>query len=109
MLVASGTCDDNIDFEGKSITVTSDNSTGASAVNTIIMGSGGATVTFQSNEPPTAILNGFTVTHPSPGGPTTAGSGISISDASPTITGNSIMYNAGYGIWITGSSFNPAI
>lgn len=109
VLVAPGTYNENIDFEGKSITVTSDSSTGASAANTIIMGSGGATVTFQSNEPPTAILNGFTVTHPSPGGPTTAGSGISISGASPTITGNSIVYNAGYGIWISGSSSSPAI
>jgi len=109
VLVAPGTYSENIDFEGKSITVTSENSSRAGAANTIIMGSGGATVTFQSNEPPTAILNGFTVTHPSPGGPTTAGSGISISGASPTITGNSIVYNGGNGIWITGSTSSPAI
>src|SRR5580658_841897 len=109
VLVAPGTYNENINFDGKSITVTSDSSNAGSAANTIIMGSGGATVTFQSNEPPTAILNGITVTHPSPGGPTTAGPGISISGASPTITRNSIVYNAGDGIWIAGPSSNPAI
>ncbi len=109
VLVAPGTYNENIDFAGKSITVTSENSSSAGAANTIIMGSGGATVTFQSNEPPTAILNGFTITHPFPSGPATFGSGISISGASPTITGNSIIYNSGDGIWMTGPSSSPAI
>lgn len=109
VLVAPGTYNENIDFQGKSIMVTSESSSRGGAANTIIVGSGGATVTFQSNEPPGAVLSGFTITHPLPGSPATAGSGIFISGASPTITGNSIVYNAGYGIWITGSSSDPAI
>jgi len=112
VLVAPGTYDENIDFLGKSITVTSESSNAGGAANTIVMGSGGATVTFQSNEPPSAILNGFTITHQPQGSQTIediSGNGIDISSASPTITGNSIVYNSGVGIWITGSSSSPAI
>jgi hypothetical protein len=50
VLVAPGTYSENINFDGKSITVTSDSSNGGSASNTIINGSEGPTVTFQSNE-----------------------------------------------------------
>jgi parallel beta-helix repeat protein len=109
VLVAPGTYDENIDFEGKSITVTSESSSGAGAANTFIMGSDGPTVTFQSNESSSAVLNGFTIGHQSPGGQTLPGEGISISGASPTITGNSIIYNSGVGIWITGPASSPAV
>lgn len=108
VLVSPGTYNENLDFKGKPIEVTSDTA-GGGAATTIIKGSDGPTVTFQSNEPSTAILNGFTIEHQSSGGQTAPGNGISISGASPTITGNSIVYNAGFGIWITGASSSPAI
>lgn len=108
VLVAPGTYNENINFDGKSITVTSDSSNGGSATNTIINGSEGPTVTFQSNEPASAILNGFTVSHQSSSGQTSFGQGISISGASPTITGNAIVYNDGCGIGITNGA-SPAV
>ncbi len=108
VLVAPGTYNENINFDGKSITVTSDSTSGGSATNTIINGSEGPTVTFQSNEPASAILNGFTVSHQSSGGQTLFGQGISISGASPTITGNAIVYNDGCGIGITNGA-SPAV
>src|ERR1700722_17142951 len=46
ILVAPGTYDENINFDGKSITITSDSTNGGSATNTIINGSEGPTVTF---------------------------------------------------------------
>ncbi|HTU32791.1 MAG TPA: right-handed parallel beta-helix repeat-containing protein, partial [Candidatus Acidoferrum sp.] len=109
VLVAPGTYDENIDFEGKSIAVTSESSSGGGAANTIIMGSSGPTVTFQSNEPPAAVLSGFTIEHQSPGGQTVPGEGIYIAGASPTITGNDVVENDGCGISITGPSSSPAI
>jgi hypothetical protein len=108
VLVAPGTYSENINFDGKSITVTSDSSNGGSASNTIINGSEGPTVTFQSNETASAILNGFTVSHQSSSGETSFGQGIAISGASPTITGNAIVYNDGCGIGITNGA-SPAI
>ena len=109
VLVAPGTYDENIDFAGKAIEVTSESSSGAGAANTIIMGSAGPTVSFQSNEPSSAVLNGFTITHQSTGGETPTGEGIVISGASPTVTGNVVVENDGCGIWITGTSSSPAI
>ncbi|HTW79272.1 MAG TPA: Ig-like domain repeat protein [Terracidiphilus sp.] len=109
VLVAPGTYDENIDFEGKSIEVTSESSSGAGAANTIIAGSAGPTVTFQSNEPSTAVLSGFTITHQSVGGETPPGEGILISSASPTITANAVVENDGCGISITGPPSSPAI
>ena len=108
VLVAPGTYNENINFDGKSITVTSDSTNGGSATNTIINGSEGPTVTFQSNEPASAILNGFTVSHQSSSGETSFGQGIAISGASPTITDNAIVYNDGCGIGITNGA-SPAI
>jgi parallel beta-helix repeat protein len=108
VLVAPGTYDENIDFEGKSIEVTSESSSGAGAANTIIAGSAGPTVTFRSNEPSTAVLNGFTITHQSPGSQTPPGEGIVISSASPTVTANAVVENDGCGISIEDGS-SPAI
>ena len=108
VLVSPGTYNENIDFKGKSITVTSESSSSAGAPATIIMGSDGPTVSFQSNEPASAVLNGFTVTHQSSGGQTLPGEGIYIFGASPTVTDSAIVYNDGCGISITGGS-NPVI
>jgi hypothetical protein len=88
VLVAPGTYVENINFQGKAITVTS--SGGANV--TIINGNGLAPVAaFVSGETTSSVLNGFTLEN---GVGTFAfqyqGGGVSISNASPTIRGNVI-------------------
>lgn len=109
VLVAPGTYNENLDFKGKSIEVTSNATDSTGAATTIIKGSGGPTVTFQSNEPSSAVLNGFTIEHQSASGQVLPGEGIFISGASPTISSNSISNNDGCGVSITGPSASPAI
>jgi hypothetical protein len=60
VLVAPGTYYENIDFEGKAITVTS---SGGAAATTIDGGSKAPTVYFQTSEPRTAVLSKFTIQH----------------------------------------------
>ena len=100
VLVAPGTYFENIDFEGKAITVTSS----GGAANTIIDGGGkGPAVTFKTSEPRTAVLSNITITH---GGnytynsaPFVAGTGsIDIYNSSPTILNNTITQNYCWGI-----------
>ncbi len=98
VLVDPGTYNENINFNGKAITVTSS----GGAASTIIDGGaapGFAVVAFQSNESRTSILSNFTIRN---GGPNTfnssAGGGIYISEASPTILNNIITYNQCNGI-----------
>src|ERR1700722_6675739 len=60
VLVSSGTYYENINFNGKAITVTSASGPGA----TVIDGSKGtysATVTFSSNETLSSVISGFTI------------------------------------------------
>jgi len=60
VLVAPGTYYENINFNGKAITVTSS----GGAAQTIIDGGGVApVVTFDTNETSTSTLNGFTLQH----------------------------------------------
>jgi len=98
VLVAPGTYNENIDFNGKAITV---NSSGGAAATIIDGGAapGLAVVAFQSNEQRTSILSNFTVRN---GGAVTftsrAGGGIYISAASPTILNNIITENQCNGI-----------
>ncbi len=62
VLVSPGTYNENIDFKGKAITVTTGAKQFADAAATIISGaSDGYVVTFHTNEPATAVLNGFTI------------------------------------------------
>jgi hypothetical protein len=85
VLVSPGTYFENINFNGKAITVTS--ASGPSV--TVIDGSkqsSSYTVTFGTNEARTSVINGFTIQN---GG----SSGVSISNASPTLTGNIITMN----------------
>jgi hypothetical protein len=86
--VAPGTYVENINFNGKLITVTS---TGGPSVTTIDGNHKNSTVTFESSETSVAVLSGFTIT----GGfdSTTSGSGINISSSSPTISDNVIANN----------------
>jgi len=100
VLVAPGTYVENIDFSGKVITVVSSNG----PVNTIIDGGqNGVVVNFVNAEPRAAVINGFTIRNaafPANGG---YSDGIRVNSASPTITGNIITQNRGYGIEVVGA------
>jgi hypothetical protein len=85
ILVADGTYKENIDFKGKAITVKSTNG----AATTIIDGSKiDYVVKFVTNESPSSVLDGFTVTNGYPGG-------INIGGSSPTVVNNIITANTG--------------
>ncbi len=104
--VAPGIYNENIDFKGKAILVTSGASSFKGASSTIINSAGnGQTVTFDTNESSRAVLNGFTIT----GGRSNAancsyGGGVYVKGSSPTISNNQILNNDGYGIYATGAS-----
>jgi parallel beta-helix repeat protein len=102
VLVAPGTYNENLNFEGKAITVTSGAKTYSDAATTIInSATDGPVVVFATNEPATAVLNGFTVQN---GHASLAsglnGGGISISNSSPAITNNIVTNNIGCGIFV---------
>jgi parallel beta-helix repeat protein len=106
VLVSPGTYNENIDFKGKAITVTSGAKSFADAASTVINGTNdGPVVVFATNEPAAAILNGFTVQN---GHASLAsglnGGGISISNASPTVTNNVVSNNTGCGILVFNSA-----
>jgi parallel beta-helix repeat protein len=95
ILVAPGTYVENINFLGKSITVTS---SGGAAVTVVDGNNNGTVAAFTNGETAQAVLNGFTIQHgaiPPSGG---LANGIEINIASPTITNNIITNNRGYGI-----------
>jgi parallel beta-helix repeat protein len=100
-LVAPGTYVENIDFEGKAITVTSE-----SGPNVTIIDGGNANpvVSITSGEGRDSVLNGFTLQHGSNGG------GIKVMESSPTITNNVIKNNQGcFGGGIMSSFGSPLI
>src|SRR5256885_1222295 len=108
VLVAPGTYVENINFNGKAITVTS---SGGPAT-TIIDGSKGAiAVSFVSGETRTSVINGFTIQNSGASmypnnDPSVYFNGIKVSYtaacpgciSNPTITNNVITHNYGYGI-----------
>jgi parallel beta-helix repeat protein len=99
VLVSPGTYNENLDFKGKAITVTTGATSFADATTVIVNGtSDGPVVNFATNEPATAVLNGFTLQGGHSNNQTVAG-GIFISGASPTITNNIIQNNLGCGIY----------
>lgn len=105
VLVDPGTYNENIDFKGKAITVTSGATTYSGATSTIISGTAnGPVVVFQTNEPPSSVLNGFTIQNGHYEGtmanPGNNGGGISISQASPSITNNIVANNFGCGVLV---------
>jgi hypothetical protein len=85
VLVVDGTYAENINFRGKSITVSS---SGGPSVTFIDGSAKGSVVTFNSGETTSAKLSGFTIRNGLQNG--LSGGGISITSASPTITGNVI-------------------
>ena len=94
ILVAPGTYSENIDFQGKAITVE-----GTSAATTILQGgsAAGAVVKFTSGEGRSSVLSNFTIQGGVPAAVPDAG-GIFIYRASPTIQNNIIQNNTGCGI-----------
>lgn len=102
VLVSPGTYNENIDFKGKAITVSSGASDLTGATTTILNGvTDGPAVTFTTNEPSSTILNGFTIQ----GGHASStshknGGGIYINGASPHITNNIVTENLGCGIGV---------
>ncbi len=102
VLVAPGTYKENIDFKGKDITVTSGATSYSGAAATVITASGyGSVVNLSTNEPSTAILNGFTVQGASGDIPYSPIPGIAITGSSPTITNNVVQQNIGCGIAVS--------
>jgi parallel beta-helix repeat protein len=87
VVVAPGTYYENINFEGKAITVVAS----SGRTGTIIDGgNAGSVVTFNSGEGLNSVLEGFTIQH---GSNSDEGGGIYINEASPTITENTITHN----------------
>src|SRR5438477_12388833 len=93
VLVAPGTYVENINFNGKAITVTS---SGGPSVTIIDGNANGAVVIFANSETANSVLNGFTIRNglshfsaPTQG----SGGAIYITNASPTISGNVITNN----------------
>lgn len=88
VLVSDGTYKENINFNGKAITVTSVNGPA-----TTMIDGGGITsvVIFHTSEGAGSVLNGFTLTN----GAAFEGGGIFVSVSSPTITNNVITANTG--------------
>jgi hypothetical protein len=108
VLVAPGTYYENINFNGKAITVTS---SGGPSATIIDGGQNGSVVTFDSGETMSSGLNGVTIQngYASYDGSYDSGrgGGIQIINSSPTVTGNVISNNSalcGMGIYIDGGS-----
>ena len=89
--VAPGTYVENLNFSGKAIRVTS---VQGPAVTIIDGNHAGSVVTVASGEGPQSVLNGFTVRNGNATASSAEGGGISISNSSPTITGNTIINNS---------------
>lgn len=113
VLVSNGTYYENIDFDGKAITVKSVN---GAASTTIDASGSGSVVTFDSGETSTSVLDGFTITD---GAGTYIvsnyyGNGIYCNSSSPTIqncniTDNDRTYQGSQGGGIFCDSSSPTI
>src|SRR6266849_5617392 len=88
VLVAPGTYTENINFNGKAITLTS---SGGPSVSIIDGGAQGSVVTFNHSETTSSQLSGFTIRNGLRNG--MDGAGILILNGSPTITRNVITAN----------------
>jgi hypothetical protein len=99
VLVAPGTYNENIDFLGKAITVTS---SGGAASTTIDGGSRGPAVTFKTGESADAVISGFTIQHGGALGTYDSGlpavGSIFLQSSSPTILNNIVTLGNCWGI-----------
>ncbi len=101
VLVAPGTYNENIDFKGKAITVTS---SGGASRTILDGGSKGPAVSFVTGETPASTLSGFTIQHggnftiDGPDDYTAAAGSINITGSSPTIADNIITLSNCWGI-----------
>ena len=92
--VSPGTYFENLDFEGKLITVISSDGPNATAIDGRQQG---PVVVFHSTEGNGSVLSGFTITNGQTSGLPSNGGGIDIVNSSPTISGNVITHNNGCG------------
>jgi len=93
VLVSPGTYKENINFNGKAITV---KSSGGAKVTIIDGGRVASVVTFSSNEALSSVLSGFTIQNGDASNSLEAGGGgIDVEAGSPTIRGNIIQNNTG--------------
>ena len=111
VVIATGTYPENINFNGKAITVRSTNPTNPAVVAaTVIDGQElGSVVRFVSAETGTSVLSGLTITN----GEADSGGGIYCINSGPTITNNIISANSSTGsdsgaVYCTNSS-SPTI
>jgi hypothetical protein len=95
VLVSPGTYTENINFNGKKITVTSAR---GPKVTIIDGGQADQVVTFDSGETQSSILRGFTIRNGLAICCSASAGGISISNSSPRISHNTITKNFGCGI-----------
>ena len=102
VLVSPGTYNENIDYKGKGITVTSGATAYSGATATIINGStDGPVVNLSTNEPSTTVLNGFTIEGAHAfSGPGVVSAGVAISGSSATVSNNIITQNLGCGVLV---------
>ncbi len=100
IIVAEGTYYENINFNGKSLTITSADSNDPDIVaTTVIDGSNsGSVVTFSCGENGNSVLSGFTIT----GGNARYGGGIYCKNSSPTITNCTFSSNSANGKYARG-------
>ena len=100
--VSPGVYNENLDFKGKGITVTTGAKSFDDAASTIVNGTqDGPVVAFQTGETASSILNGFTIQNGHASVASGArGGGIFINNASPTITNNIVSKNYGCGMFV---------
>ena len=104
VLVSPGVYNENLDFKGKAITVTTGATSFTDATTVVVNGTkDGPVVNFTTGEPAGAVLNGFTLQGGHSYSKTVAG-GIFISNASPTVTNNIVLHNFGCGIYVVNNA-----
>ena len=100
IVAGKGTYNENINFKGKKLTVSSANPDDPAVVAATIINGGGRAVTFSGGEDSNSILTGFTITG--------ANNGIYCTEAAPTIANCTITGNTSAGIKLY-SNGNPEI
>ena len=100
IVVEAGIYSENINFKGKSLTLSSTDPNDPAVVAATVISGGNQAVTFAGAEDANCVLDGFTITD--------ANNGIYCSQTSPTIINCTITGNAGAGVKLYNNS-NPTI